>query len=113
MCRQTCAHSRPASSPPSRAKPPSTEDVTLAEVSWWIWLALALAVVALVWLALVIALLVVGRREEARALAAFIPDCLVLISRLIKDDRVPRRRQLLLGALVAYLVCPVAPMPAF
>jgi uncharacterized membrane protein YkvA (DUF1232 family) len=82
-------------------------------VAWWLWLALVLAVTALVWFALVAALLLVGRREEARALAGLIPDCIVLISRLMHDERVPRRRKLLLAALVGYLALPFDLIPDF
>ncbi len=82
-------------------------------MSWWLWLALTLAALVLIWLALVIALAAVGRREDARALASFIPDCVVLISRLMADDRVPRRRKLLLAALVAYLALPFDLVPDF
>jgi uncharacterized membrane protein YkvA (DUF1232 family) len=82
-------------------------------MSWWFWIALALGVVALVWLALLVVLIVVGRREEARALAGFIPDCIVLVSRLMADERVPRRRKLLLAALVAYLALPFDIVPDF
>jgi len=82
-------------------------------VTWWAWLALSLALVALIWLALVVALLVVGRREEARALAGFVPDCIVLVSRLMHDDRVPRRRKLLLAAVVGYLALPFDLVPDF
>jgi Protein of unknown function (DUF1232) len=67
--------------------------------------------VTLVWLGLVVALLVAGRREEARAIAGFIPDCLVLIGRLISDQRVPRRRKLLLAGLVGYLALPFDLVP--
>jgi len=79
----------------------------------WLWLATSLAAIALLWLALVVALLLVGRREEARALAGFIPDCIVLISRLVHDERVPRRRKLLLVALVGYLALPFDLVPDF
>jgi MYXO-CTERM domain-containing protein len=48
---------------------------------------------------LVLALLVAGRRESARALAGFVPDCAILCSRLLRDPRVPRRRKALLVAL--------------
>jgi uncharacterized membrane protein YkvA (DUF1232 family) len=82
-------------------------------VTWWPWLALSLALIALIWLALVVALLVVGRREEGRALAGFIPDCIVLVSRLMHDDRVPRGRKLLLAALVGYLALPFDLVPDF
>jgi uncharacterized membrane protein YkvA (DUF1232 family) len=77
------------------------------------WLAFTFALIALAWAALVVALLLIGRREEARALATFIPDCIVLVSRLMADGRVPRRRKLLLAALVGYLAFPFDLVPDF
>jgi uncharacterized membrane protein YkvA (DUF1232 family) len=47
------------------------------------------------------------------ALAGFIPDCIVLVSRLLRDQRVPRRRKLLLAALVGYLALPFDLVPDF
>jgi uncharacterized membrane protein YkvA (DUF1232 family) len=61
----------------------------------------------------VIWLLVAGRRRDARALAGFIPDCLILFRRLLADERVPRRRKLLLAALIAYLAMPFDLVPDF
>lgn len=72
-------------------------------------LGVALALYALFVLALVLA----GRRSDARALAGFIPDCLVLVRALLRDPRVPRRRKLLLGGLVAYLLMPIDLVPDF
>ena len=80
---------------------------------WWTWLLVSFLVVAALWLGLVVGLLVFGRRDEARALATFIPDCIVLVSRLLADGRVPRRRKLLLVALVAYLALPFDLVPDF
>jgi len=82
-------------------------------VPWLLWLLLSLGIVAIFWLALVVALLLLGRREEARALATFIPDCIVLVSRLLADARVPRRRKLLLVGLVGYLALPFDLIPDF
>jgi uncharacterized membrane protein YkvA (DUF1232 family) len=82
-------------------------------VAWWIGLALGLAVVVLLWLVLVLGLLVAGRREDARALATFIPDCIVLVSRLMGDSRVPRRHKLLLAGLLGYLALPFDLVPDF
>jgi uncharacterized membrane protein YkvA (DUF1232 family) len=50
---------------------------------------------------------------DARALATFIPDCIVLATRLARDPRVPRRRKLLLVALVGYLALPFDLVPDF
>jgi uncharacterized membrane protein YkvA (DUF1232 family) len=61
----------------------------------------------------VLALVVAGRHSDAKALARFIPDCLVLTKRLIEDDRVPRSRKVALAALVAYLVFPIDLIPDF
>lgn len=77
------------------------------------WLLVSLAVLVLLYALAVASLLVLGRRGEARALARFIPDCVVLIGRLLGDPRVPRRRKLLLLPLLAYLVLPVDLIPDF
>lgn len=74
---------------------------------------LGLAVVAVVYAAAVLVLVVVGRRGDARALAGFIPDCIVLVKRLLRDPRVPRRRKLLLALLIAYLALPFDAVPDF
>lgn len=54
-----------------------------------------------------------GRRSDARALAGFIPDCLVLFRRLIVDPRVSRWRKALLGLLLVYLAMPFDLVPDF
>jgi uncharacterized membrane protein YkvA (DUF1232 family) len=58
-------------------------------------------------------LVVVGRREDARELAAFIPDCVVLFRRLLGDGRVPRRAKVAVGLLLLYLVTPFDLVPDF
>lgn len=63
--------------------------------------------------AFILWLLLVGRRQDARALAGFIPDCIVLLRRLLGDGRVPRRSKLLLAALIAYLAMPFDLVPDF
>jgi uncharacterized membrane protein YkvA (DUF1232 family) len=75
----------------------------------FLWLAAVAGAVVFVWAALVAG----GRREDARALAGFIPDCLVLVSRLLRDPRVPRRRKLMLAALLGYLALPFDLVPDF
>ncbi len=73
----------------------------------------ALAVCLALYLLALLALVVAGRRTDARALATFLPDCLVLVRRLLGDPRVSRRRKLALGALLAYLVMPLDLVPDF
>lgn len=53
------------------------------------------------------------RRERARAIAGFVPDCAVLFARLARDPRVRRRHRLLLAALAAYLASPIDLVPDF
>ncbi len=52
-------------------------------------------------------------REDARAIACFVPDVAVLLGRLVRDERVPVRSKLLLLALAGYLVLPVDLIPDF
>jgi uncharacterized membrane protein YkvA (DUF1232 family) len=82
-------------------------------MSWWGWLLISLGVLIAVWVLFVVWLVAVGRRSEARALATFIPDCLVLVTRLARDPRVPRRRKLLLLGLAGYLALPFDLVPDF
>ena len=67
------------------------------------WTGLAAAVALLVYLIFVLVLLLAGRGQEARALAGFVPDCVLVFARLARDSRLPRRHRLTLGGLVAYL----------
>jgi uncharacterized membrane protein YkvA (DUF1232 family) len=53
------------------------------------------------------------RVDDARAIARFIPDCIVLMKRLLGDARIPRRRKLLLGFLIGYLAMPIDLIPDF
>jgi uncharacterized membrane protein YkvA (DUF1232 family) len=80
---------------------------------WWEWSLIAVGVTLVVYAAFVLFLLAGGRRTDARAFARLIPDCAVLVSRLVRDRRVPRRRKLLLLALGAYLVLPFDVVPDF
>jgi uncharacterized membrane protein YkvA (DUF1232 family) len=77
-------------------------------VSGWLWLLLVL--VAL-WLLAVAGLVLAGRREDARALAGFVPDCVVLVGRLARDPAVGRRSRVLLLLLGLYLASPIDLVP--
>jgi uncharacterized membrane protein YkvA (DUF1232 family) len=82
-------------------------------VESWRWLLIGGAVVVVVYAAFAAVLVLAGRRSDARALAAFIPDCLRLFRGLLRDPRVPRSRKLLLVGLVAYLAMPFDLVPDF
>src|SRR5918997_5150728 len=71
----------------------------------------ALAAVAALYALAVVALIVLGRRGDARALARFVPDCVVLVARLAADRRVPRRARWLLVVLAGYLALPFDLVP--
>ena len=58
-------------------------------------------------------LVVVGRRSAARALAGFVPDCVVLFGRLLRDPRVSRPRKAWLWLVAAYLALPFDLVPDF
>lgn len=82
-------------------------------MTWWQWLLIALSVTVAVYAAFVVWLLLGGRRQDARALAGLIPDCLILFRRLLGDERVPRRSKLLVAALIGYLAMPFDLVPDF
>jgi uncharacterized membrane protein YkvA (DUF1232 family) len=82
-------------------------------MAWWEWFLLSVGVLAVVYAAFIVALVLLGRRGDARAFATFIPDCIVLVTRLARDPRVSRRRKLLLLALAGYLALPFDLVPDF
>ena len=81
------------------------------EIPLWPW---GVAVIALgLYVVAVAAVLAAGRREDARALAGFIPDCIVMVGRLARDSRISRARRLALLAVLAYLALPFDLIPDF
>jgi uncharacterized membrane protein YkvA (DUF1232 family) len=90
---------------------PARGAIMLGEMPEWLLLGAAGALA--LYLACVLALLVTGRRQDARAWAGFVPDCVVLFKRLLGDARVPRGPKLLIGALVGYLALPFDLVPDF
>lgn len=52
-------------------------------------------------------------KDLARDLASLLPNVIKLLTRLIRDPRVPRRSKLLVGALLAYLASPIDLVPDF
>jgi uncharacterized membrane protein YkvA (DUF1232 family) len=81
------------------------------EVPFWPW-GLVLLIAGL-YIVAVAALIAAGRREDARALAGFIPDCAVLVSRLARDPRISRPRRAVLFLVLGYLALPIDLVPDF
>ena len=86
----------------------STDEIHVPLFPW----GLLLIIVGL-WILGVAALIAAGRREDARALAGFIPDCIVLVSRLARDPRISRPRRALLFCVLGYLAFPLDLVPDF
>ena len=82
-------------------------------MSWWGWLLTSVGIAVAVWAMFLVWLAAAGRKEDARALATFIPDCIVLVARLARDPRVPRRRKFLLLGVAGYLALPFDLVPDF
>ena len=79
----------------------------------WTWFGIALAVALLIYAVFIVVLLLLGRRTDAKAWVRFVPDCVVLFTRLARDPRVSRRHKWLLVGLVAYLSMPIDLIPDF
>ena len=82
-------------------------------MQWWTWLLISLGAFLMIYASFLAWLVIRGRHGDARALATFIPDCIVLVARLMRDERVPRRSKSLLVALAAYLALPFDLIPDF
>ncbi len=82
-------------------------------MSFWEWLLLVAVCVAALYALAVLALAVAGRDADARALARFVPDCVVLFKRLLTDPRVEWWRKALLVAVIVYLASPIDLVPDF
>jgi uncharacterized membrane protein YkvA (DUF1232 family) len=65
------------------------------------------------WVTFMLVLTMLGRREEAKAVARAIPDMIVLFKRLLADGRVPRRSKFALGLTLVYLASPIDIVPDF
>ena len=77
------------------------------------WLLIAIGAILALYALVVLAFVLAGKRQDARALAGFVPDCAVLLTRLMRDKRLPRRHKLLVAALIPYLAMPFDLIPDF
>jgi uncharacterized membrane protein YkvA (DUF1232 family) len=72
-----------------------------------------LIILAALYAAFVLALYLVGKRSQARAISGFIPDCIILFKNLMQDKQVSRKYKLVLSLLIGYLVVPIDLVPDF
>jgi uncharacterized membrane protein YkvA (DUF1232 family) len=84
---------------------------------WW-HVAVAVAGASLfVWVALVLALYLAGRKSTepatVRDALRIVPDVIRLLRRLAVDPTLPRGVRLRLALLVGYLICPIDLIPDF
>jgi len=76
-------------------------------------LLVALLVVVVLWSLAVGALVLLGRRSQARELATLIPNLLVLFRGLLRDPRVPKSTKGWLWFAVVWLISPIDLIPEF
>lgn len=74
---------------------------------------LSLAILAGIYVLLILGLILAGRRVAAKELATLIPNLALLFKDLVKDERVPRSSKWLLGGAVLWLVSPIDLLPEF
>jgi len=79
-------------------------------MQWALFLGLAVVVVYGV---VVGGLALAGRSSDARAVAGFVPDCIVLFKRMLGDPRMPRRYTAVVIAMMGYLALPFDVIPDF
>ena len=77
------------------------------------WVLIGVAITLVIYGLFVLALVLAGRHGQARALAAFIPDCIVLFRRLLTDPRVSVWRRATIMVMIVYLVLPIDLVPDF
>jgi uncharacterized membrane protein YkvA (DUF1232 family) len=76
-------------------------------------LLIALGVVAALYVAAVLALILLGRRSAAREVAMLLPNLAILFNGLIQDPRVPKGSKMLLLFGAAWIASPIDLIPEF
>ena len=74
---------------------------------------IGIGIAVAVWAAVVIVLVSLGRRTQARELATLIPNLLTLFRGLLKDPRVPRGAKVWLAMAVVWIASPIDLIPEF
>jgi uncharacterized membrane protein YkvA (DUF1232 family) len=77
------------------------------------WLLFSLAVLVVVYAALILVLVAGGRQWDIRLIVRLVPYCAILFKRLLADPRVPRRWKVASGLALVYLAMPFDLVPDF
>jgi uncharacterized membrane protein YkvA (DUF1232 family) len=76
-------------------------------------LLVGLGVALALWLIAVAALMLAGRRVEAKQLARLLPDLAALLRGLLRDPRVPQSSRVLVGFAMVWVISPIDLLPEF
>jgi len=76
-------------------------------------LLVALGVTVAAWLVAVTALMLAGRRVEAKQLAWLLPDLAARLRGLLGDPRFPRSSRVLVGFAIVWVISPIDLLPEF
>ena len=76
-------------------------------------LLVAIGIALVVWLVAVAALMLGGRKVEAKQLARLLPDLAALLRGLLGDPRVPRGSKVLVGIAIVWVISPIDLLPEF
>lgn len=76
-------------------------------------LLVVLGITLAVWTVSVLALILAGRKVEAKQLARLLPDLASLLRGLLRDPRVPPGSRVLVGIAIVWVVSPIDLLPEF
>jgi uncharacterized membrane protein YkvA (DUF1232 family) len=76
-------------------------------------LILALLFLVAIYLVLILALILSGRRVAARELATLLPNLVLLFKDLFRDPRTPHSAKVVLGVALVWLISPIDLLPEF
>jgi uncharacterized membrane protein YkvA (DUF1232 family) len=74
---------------------------------------IGLGIAAAVWLAVVVAMVIGGRKTAVRELARLLPNVLALFRGLLRDPRVPSSAKVALVAGIVWIASPIDLIPEF
>jgi uncharacterized membrane protein YkvA (DUF1232 family) len=76
-------------------------------------LLVAALIIAAIYVVLVLALILSGRKLAAKELATLLPNLVLLFKDLLRDPHVPSRAKVVLGIAMVWLLSPIDLLPEF